>query len=51
MKMKWISVKEQQPELDVPPEFQKNEDGWLHEPELSIKIDCLEDNHVWWWRD
>lgn len=37
--------------FDVPPEFQKNEDGWLAEPEQSIKIDCLEDNHVWWWRD
>ena len=31
--------------------FCKIADDELHEPEQSIKIDCLEDNHVWWWRD
>lgn len=33
----------------IPPEFEKEDCLWYDE--RDIKLDCLEDGHVWWFRD
>ena len=37
--------------FECPPEFKTDDCYWDYEDEHSLKIDCLESNRVWWFRD